>query len=193
MTERVVLPIHGLDHCPGGPDPIPCLGTAVVIMQVWNYDTDNTVPDQTWTPVANFAFGGGFYEETFISPANQSDISWDYKTGQLTLSTPWVYDVFGWVQFWDDAVVNEVRAVAIRQPGGSLRYVQEFTNPTTTEPVALHRLPIFIPRIGAFTCRLECWHNHGSAIAIRAATFGARRHESASEPPAVFTANNPYA
>lgn len=25
MTERIVLPIHGQDHCPGGPDPIPCL------------------------------------------------------------------------------------------------------------------------------------------------------------------------
>lgn len=25
MTERVILPIHGQDHCPGGPDPIPCL------------------------------------------------------------------------------------------------------------------------------------------------------------------------
>ena len=25
MTERVILPIHGADHCPGGPDPIPCL------------------------------------------------------------------------------------------------------------------------------------------------------------------------
>lgn len=25
MTERIVLPIHGEDHCPGGPDPIPCL------------------------------------------------------------------------------------------------------------------------------------------------------------------------
>jgi hypothetical protein len=23
---KVVLPIHGGDHCPGGPDPIPCLG-----------------------------------------------------------------------------------------------------------------------------------------------------------------------
>lgn len=25
MPERLVLPIHGADHCPGGPDPIPCL------------------------------------------------------------------------------------------------------------------------------------------------------------------------
>lgn len=23
---KVVVPIHGRDHCPGGPDPIPCLG-----------------------------------------------------------------------------------------------------------------------------------------------------------------------
>ncbi|MDQ3671685.1 MAG: hypothetical protein M3364_04500 [Actinomycetota bacterium] len=23
---KTVLPIHGADHCPGGPDPIPCLG-----------------------------------------------------------------------------------------------------------------------------------------------------------------------
>lgn len=25
----MVLPIHGSDHCPGGPDPIPCLGAPI--------------------------------------------------------------------------------------------------------------------------------------------------------------------
>ena len=25
MAEKFVVPIHGSDHCPGGPDPIPCL------------------------------------------------------------------------------------------------------------------------------------------------------------------------
>lgn len=41
MTERVVLPIHGQDHCPGGPDPIPCLGVvdyfrAVLFLTIGN-------------------------------------------------------------------------------------------------------------------------------------------------------------
>lgn len=26
MPTRAVIPIHGPDHCPDGPDPIPCLG-----------------------------------------------------------------------------------------------------------------------------------------------------------------------
>ena len=30
MAEKFVVPIHGSDHCPGGPDPIPCLGGAIV-------------------------------------------------------------------------------------------------------------------------------------------------------------------
>jgi hypothetical protein len=25
VAEKFVIPIHGQDHCPGGPDPIPCL------------------------------------------------------------------------------------------------------------------------------------------------------------------------
>jgi hypothetical protein len=29
VTERLVLPIHGGDHCPGGPDPIPCLSSEI--------------------------------------------------------------------------------------------------------------------------------------------------------------------
>jgi hypothetical protein len=35
MPERVILPIHGADHCLGGPDPIPCLGIAV--FRAWKY------------------------------------------------------------------------------------------------------------------------------------------------------------
>jgi hypothetical protein len=164
-------------------------------MRAWNYDSDNTVADQTWTSIANFSGGGGFYEETLVSPDTQTDISWDFETGELTLGSPWVYDVFGWVQFWDDAIVGESRVVGIRQPGGSLRYVQEFTSVDTTEPVALHRLPIFIPRVvgfSTFVCRLECWHDHGSDITIRDAEFGVRRHETTAEPPAFFYAYDPF-
>ena len=29
MAEKFVIPIHGGDHCPGGPDPIPCLGNPI--------------------------------------------------------------------------------------------------------------------------------------------------------------------
>jgi hypothetical protein len=33
---KTVLPIHGEDHCPGGPDPIPCLGGPVHWAKVYN-------------------------------------------------------------------------------------------------------------------------------------------------------------
>lgn len=43
MPERLVLPIHGADHCPGGPDEIPCLGAQVFRALHYNDDVGDDI------------------------------------------------------------------------------------------------------------------------------------------------------
>jgi hypothetical protein len=52
-VSKAVVPIHGSDHCPGGPDPIPCLTSAI---RPWaqlmdGYGGTNAWASATWTPV----------------------------------------------------------------------------------------------------------------------------------------------
>jgi len=43
--SKVVLPIHGPDHCPGGPDPIPCL--RIPYFRMWQYAVQTTLDGVT--------------------------------------------------------------------------------------------------------------------------------------------------
>lgn len=70
---KLVLPIHGDQHCPGGPDPLPCLASGGPwIRQVMNpADLDDTqlVSSGAWTLVKvggdNGPFGTGATFDTF--------------------------------------------------------------------------------------------------------------------------------
>lgn len=52
MPERQVLRIHGAEHCPDGPDPIPCLTPSIFEWASVSGPNDTiTVPNTTWTDV----------------------------------------------------------------------------------------------------------------------------------------------
>jgi hypothetical protein len=50
MPERVVLPIHGPDHCPGGPDPIPCLTSSLPVFRAVIQGTEDSEANRTHYP-----------------------------------------------------------------------------------------------------------------------------------------------
>lgn len=58
MSQKTVLPIHGADHCPGGPDPLPCLASAAgAVPTPWatarNVTLSTSVASGTaWTNIA---------------------------------------------------------------------------------------------------------------------------------------------
>jgi hypothetical protein len=162
--------VESLSHRPA-PVVVPAGAIEGVILYAWNYDTDNTVTTTTWTSVAAFTAGGGFYEEAFEFPLNSS-FGWDHETGIISNSTDGLYVAHGYVQFWDDAVAGESRAIAINH-GSSLRYVNEITCKTATG-VGDHHLIVsesWLVGFGSYSAMLECWHDHGSDITIRDAQF----------------------
>lgn len=170
---------HGWTHAPkaqGGTDPIPSIESIEgVILYAWNYDSDNTVPTQTWTPLGAYAGGGGYFEESFEFPLN-STFSWDHETGTVGNSTEGLFVAHAFVQFWDDANVGETRAVAFNH-GSSLRYVNSHYIPTATG-VGDHRLIVSETWLAGFnpiSVSLECWHDHGSDITIRDAQIAVYR------------------
>jgi hypothetical protein len=64
VTERVILPIHGHDHCPGGPDPIPCGGTPAAMLGGLDFVGDPSgmlVPADTWQAAAEAAVNRKFH------------------------------------------------------------------------------------------------------------------------------------
>jgi hypothetical protein len=179
MPDVVQPALHGRDHCLGGSDPIPCLGGQRVHLFSWNYDTDNTVPDQTWTPVANFASGGGLYEEVAHSDPLKA-MAWDYDTGTIALTPPYFYEIGGWMQFNEDTQIdNELRVVAINF-GSSLRYIVHYRFDIADGSLSAAHLPA--PRVralisfgGAQYPWMEVWQNSGGDLTIRAAEYYAER------------------
>ncbi len=47
MATHLVLPMHGKQHCPGGPDPIPCLSFST--FRACNFTDELLVPDNNET------------------------------------------------------------------------------------------------------------------------------------------------
>lgn len=177
MPDALYPALHGRQHCPGGEDPIPCLGGEAAILYSWNYDTDNTVAQSTWTPVADFAGGGGFFEEAFSKGTNWT---WDYDDGLITSGIAALYEVEGWVQFNESATNGEQRIVGVNF-GSSDRYINEYTFKTTSSIeggyklfVRTHRLALSGLGTGPW---LEVWHDSGSTRSIRDAQFLVRRLE----------------
>lgn len=186
--------IHGRDHCPNGSDPIPCLGTptAVVHMYSWNYDTDPTVPNATWTSVAAFTTGKGYYGETFHYGTG---MTWDFETGLIGLSDKAVYFASGWVRFEEDAQVNnEIRAVAIHRTGGSERVITTHRFDIADGVLAANRLPTHSHWLnGGFTIDLglQVYQNSGGALTLAQAEILVRKFEPTSG--GTFVINDPFA
>ncbi len=154
--------------------------TESVALYAWSYTTNNLVADKTWTAVARQSGGlqYGYFGTAWLSnSAANPNFTYNFDNGQLSHSTDAHYIVHGWVQFWDDAVVGESRAIAINR-GSSYRYVNEITCRTITGvgdqhlTVTAHILSDALP-----TCWLECWHDHGSNISIRDAAIFATKLE----------------
>ena len=69
---KVVVPNHGPDHCPGGPDPIPCL-TGGTVPWIWLQAGGQTLPgDGGFDP---FLFDGLVWDPALVSlnPADVTD------------------------------------------------------------------------------------------------------------------------
>jgi len=173
QERKAVQGRWGVEDLRRRPAPIAPPAGAIegVILYAWNYVTTNTVATTTWSPIAASASGKGYFGEAFEFPLNSS-FTWDFNTGLISNATDGLYIAHGYVQFWDDAVVDESRAIAINH-GSSLRYVNEITCKTITG-VGDHRLIVSESRLvgfGDFSASLECWHNHGSNITIRDAQW----------------------
>jgi hypothetical protein len=64
------IPIHGPDHCPGGPDPLPCLTT-----------TDPACAYITWTDGATIA------DATYTTFTSLSNTGWSSYTNDASIFT----------------------------------------------------------------------------------------------------------
>lgn len=64
MTLKAPLLIHGADHCPGGKDPIPCLGPSPWVAL---HNGATTVASGTWKPVP---LGSLAYDPDLVTPGD---------------------------------------------------------------------------------------------------------------------------
>jgi hypothetical protein len=175
MPDVVQPAMHGRDHCEGGSDPIPCLRREFVHLFTWNYDTDNTVPDQTWLGVANFGLGRGYFEESYSVGV------WgiDYDSGTISTGQAAEYLVTGWVQFNEDAAAGEQRMVAVCRGSTTNRYINEYTFQTESVGEAQAKLGApatpFILGTGNLDVFLAVWHNAGGDLTINDAELSVYR------------------
>lgn len=176
MPDVLYPALHGRQHCPGGEDPIPCLGGEVVHLSSWNFDDHNTIPDVTWTPVTN-ATNQSYYENAFF----KGDWIYDFDSGMVTLLPAATYHIQAWVQWGDDANDEETRALAINF-GSSDRQIALYRFESVGVMGSMSQLKLTLSAfrsttLGTTQCWLEVWHNHGSALALLDAEILVRRHE----------------
>lgn len=161
------------------PAPTPGNQTEVAHYFGWNYDTDNTVPDQTWTDVANLGTGGGFFEEIFYSPTD-IEMGFDCGDGTFTTTVQAEYVFYGWVQFNEDVQIdNELRITAVHF-GASDRIIQTNRLDIADGSIGELKFPVTAPRLlgsGSLFAALQCWQNSGGDLTIRDAEFWVRRFE----------------
>ena len=128
MTERVILPIHGADHCPGGPDPIPCLSTPAIIFSGYDFSGvgDNLVADDTWEAVAQAGPTRWWLE-------GQATEGWTYDldTGIITRQDFGLYTAFGSAAF-PGTVGGETIGVSLKFAGSNnFFYTNSFVIPAS--------------------------------------------------------------
>lgn len=164
------------------PDPNAGGGTSVVHMFAWNYDSDNTVPTDTWTDVASLGSGGGFFEEVFYSPTDPG-LLWDCTTGEFALSELAEYTFHAWIQYAENAQIdNEKRLLAVKT-ATSDRMITEFTFDIADGNEAATKLQHSSFRLlgfGSVTYSFQVWQNSGGDLTIVDAEFLVRRHEFVS-------------
>jgi hypothetical protein len=140
----------------------------------WNYVTDNTVPDKTWTTVANFGLNRGYFEEKY----QVGDWSVDYDSGTIGSSIPAAYLATGWAQFVEDAADGEQRMVAICFDSTTNRYINEYTFQTDSVGEGQAKLIATTPWIqgaGSFDAFLAVWQNSGGDLTINDAEIAVYR------------------
>jgi hypothetical protein len=169
--------------------------TEVVHMYSWDYDTVSTVATSTWTSVASFSAGGGYYRETFhVLDATTPAMSWDFKTGIIGLTVDGEFFASGWVRFSEDAQKdNELRAVAIRRVGGTERVIQTHRFDIADGSLAALRLPVhahWLHGFGTIDLELQVWQNSGGNLTLVQAEFLVRRFEF--ETDGTYVVNDPF-
>ena len=85
MTERIVLPIHGADHCPGGPDPIPCF-TSLPYAYMGDF-TGRTVASGAWTAFTDWTEGFANQAALDLSDSMEPQLA----GGTIDLGPPGLY------------------------------------------------------------------------------------------------------
>lgn len=78
MTERQVIPIHGGDHCPGGPDPIPCLESSPTVWAAlsnqvlgWVYEGAGGDDDVDWDTIFISTQGESYFGVEVVEGGGQ--------------------------------------------------------------------------------------------------------------------------
>lgn len=118
--SKEVVPIHGPDHCPGGPDPIPCLEASFFRAYLMRYTGSPQSTPLTGIGTTNVQMRYDWWEngdESVFEPrafgagANPPVMSTDllgsirlYKRGHYTITMAMVLDddVYGHKQEWND-------------------------------------------------------------------------------------------
>ncbi len=164
-------PIHGRDHCPGGADDIPCLGSTAALYD-WDWSGNgNLVTTGTWTSVAGGSGGDTrFYTTSFV----RGNWGTDFDSGQIVSGSGGViggiWVASGTVTFSggvdsDDTLMLGVNFGSTRYPFSHIaRDNTYFTVSGTVMEIA---------DINTFPISLSVWHNHGSSITIAAARLHA--------------------
>ena len=158
--------------------PAPEVGEPVesVHLYAWNYDSTNVATADAWTPVANFAGGGGFFEEIWYSkPAGEDTFNATFNDGLISNANISLYQLMGWVQFNEDSAAGDQVIVGINF-GSSDRYLNEYTWQTDSLAESQEKMVVVCPRLSALSSVfLEVWHNSTGTRTIRDAQFQAHK------------------
>ena len=89
-----VVPIHGSDHCPGGPDPIPCLETGDFPYAVMEFNNGVTIPDDSKTQLDGDIVGedwsDGYINDAGLAMTPQP-FDFDFHNGLITFRSSGLY------------------------------------------------------------------------------------------------------
>jgi len=157
VPTRVVLPIHGGDHCPGGPDEMPCIQIPACLMTDYIYEDDGLIPSETWQQI-------GEGTDRYFSEGWRSDGDWnlDFEAGQITRLNTGMYLVVGSVAF--DAIpagTNIQVGIRMNNSSSFFHHVDSIATGTGSE-----RVTIAAPWWGVLTADLWARHDDPSGQAV---------------------------
>jgi hypothetical protein len=118
MADVVKPAKHGRDHCPGGEDPIPCLGT-IALLSGWEAIGTGEIAAGIWTNVT----ADGFYNDGYTVSGN--GISIDLDTGSIGARADVLYLLSGYIKVAGTFAQGEILSVAVTQ--GSAKYMNQLT------------------------------------------------------------------